>query len=141
LKWLFDDSIANSKFTPREDKTAHATTPLQRVLSPTTDRRLHSRAGIARSFDEDAYGSETETLPQQLVQSDTAHDDLASACPWGYGSSEETPHLLQDFGFDQGELSSPIPARPPVPFQAMVGLNRCPLDGFCGAITLAYDVN
>jgi hypothetical protein len=80
LKWLFDDGIANSQFTSRQDKTAHPTTPLQCFLSPTANRLLHSRAGRTWSFDEEAHGTDPEALPQQIIQFDTADDDLASAC-------------------------------------------------------------
>jgi hypothetical protein len=67
LKWFFDDAIANLKFTPCEDKTARPTTPLQRFPSPSTNRLLHPRAGIARSFDEEAHLPNADPLPDEVV--------------------------------------------------------------------------
>ena len=81
MKWLFDNGIANLKFTPCKDKTPHPPTPLQCVPSPITNRLLHPCAGIARRFDEDAHLPNADSLPDQVVQFDTADDDLATACP------------------------------------------------------------
>jgi hypothetical protein len=109
LKWLLDDDIADTKFTPGEDKTAHPTTPLQSLPGPNANGLLHPRAGIARSFDEDAHVSDLETLPDQIVQFDAAHDDLTPACPRRDRSFQEMPYFFQHFGLDQGELSTTIP--------------------------------
>ena len=141
LKWFLDDSIADSKFASRQDKTAHSTAPLQYLPGPSANGLFHPRAGIARSFDEDVHVSNSETLPDQAAQSDAAHDDLAPACPRGYRSLEEMPHFFQHFSLDQGELSITIATRPPIPLQAIVRLSRHPLDGFGWAITLAYEMN
>jgi hypothetical protein len=67
LKWLFDNGIANGKFAASEDKAADPPTPLQRVLSPSTNRLLHPRAGIARTFDEGVHLPDAKPLPDQVV--------------------------------------------------------------------------
>jgi hypothetical protein len=67
LEWLFDDAIANVQLTPCEDKTAHPAPPLQRFPSSSANRLLHPRAGIARSFDEDAHLANADPSSDQVV--------------------------------------------------------------------------
>jgi hypothetical protein len=108
LKWLFDNGIANCNLTTGEDETAHPTTPLQGVLSPSANGGLHSRAGIARCFDEDVRFSNAEPPSDQIVQIDTSNNDLASTRPQRYRSSEDLLDLCQRFGLDQGKLTASI---------------------------------
>jgi hypothetical protein len=94
LKRVFDDAIANSKFSPCEDKTAHSPASLQRFTSPSANRLFHPRAGIARCFNEDTHCPDTDPLADEVIQSRPydlrcvqikKSDDLRNACAKSLG--------------------------------------------------------